>query len=360
MAPRRRSVFGRIFSRKGRPGFYVRVRFRGREVVRYAGPDRKVASEFLSTLHVKTTREDLLGEKQVPQVTAAELQTAFEEFARSRHGPSTVAGDNSRLHRLIAFLGEKPLRDVEVRDLQEFVVRLRSEGYKPSTINRHLAVASLFFRFALDRGAVLGNPVKGLPRQREPVRPIPFLSNEDLEALLAREEDDAHRAVFRFLADSGLRRGEATRLAWQDADLRRGVVLVRESKTGHPREVPLTETAKAALLALRRLRPLHAKPADRIWLGRPDSLSKRFERLAREAGLALRLHDLRHSCASRLAQAGVPLPTIGAILGHRCWATTARYASHLPGGAAREAMRLLEAYKGHQAGYQASGGTTTG
>jgi integrase len=57
----------------------------------------------------------------------------------------------------------------------------------------------------------------------------------------------------------------------------------------------------------------------------------------------MRLHDLRHSCASRLAQAGVPLPTIGAALGHRCWQTTARYANHVPAGAVAEAMRKLDA-----------------
>jgi integrase len=72
-----------------------------------------------------------------------------------------------------------------------------------------------------------------------------------------------------------------------------------------------------------------------------ELLNKRFAAAAKAAGYALSLHALRHSCASRLAQRGIPLPTIGAILGHKSWRTTARYAHHVPAGATEAAMKAL-------------------
>ena len=74
------------------------------------------------------------------------------------------------------------------------------------------------------------------------------------------------------------------------------------------------------------------------------AIEARFRRLRMRAGFpTMRLHDLRHSFCSRLAQAGVPLPTIAALAGHESVATTMRYASHIPDGAMHAAIRRLEA-----------------
>ena len=171
------------------------------------------------------------------------------------------------------------------------------------------------------------------------------MSSADVDAILAFERDATTGALFRVLADTGLRRGEVGRLEWRDVDLVRAVVLVRRSKSGKPREVPLTVKAGEAFGVLKSMRgAVPMKGADPVFVGvRLDTLTNRFARAAKAAGFALHLHDLRHSCASRLAQAGVPLPTVGQILGHRCWTTTARYANHVPDGAAAEAVRRLDA-----------------
>ncbi|MDA1195742.1 MAG: tyrosine-type recombinase/integrase [Planctomycetota bacterium] len=116
------------------------------------------------------------------------------------------------------------------------------------------------------------------------------------------------------------------------------------SKNRQPREVPLTSAAHAALSSLRLP---SSGSRDPVW---PDLLaitapgvSARFRRLARRAGFdSLRAHDLRHGFCSRMAQAGVPLPTVGLLAGHRSIATTQRYAGHVPDGATAAAIRRLE------------------
>ncbi len=366
---KQRNVFGRVFTRKGRPGYYVRFRIRGHEVERYAGPDRKTANELLGELLRKTSREDLLGERTVAAVSAIDLKSLFVAFIKARHGTATVRGDRGRVNRIVEHFGTRPLREVTAGDVQDLVTALKTEGRSSATINRYLAVASTLFRFAIDKGAALVNPAKGIQRPREEHKPVPFVSSADVDAILALEPDAGTRALFRVLADTGLRRGEVGRVEWRDVDLVRDVVLVRRSKSGHPREVPLTAKAHAAFDVLRALRgPVPMKGRDPVFTGgRIDTLTNRFHRAAKSAGFALRLHDLRHSCASRLAQANVPLPTVGAILGHRCWTTTARYAHHVPEGAAVEAIRRLDAgpvkgtdstEKGGQAGGQNGGAAT--
>jgi len=70
---------------------------------------------------------------------------------------------------------------------------------------------------------------------------------------------------------------------------------------------------------------------------------RHMARVAKQAGHAgLRLHDMRHAFCSRLAQAGVPIPTIKVLAGHKSIAPTMRYAGHVPGGATFEATKRLD------------------
>lgn len=78
---KQRNVFGRVFTCKGRPGFYVRFRLRGHEGERYAGPDHKTANELLGEPLRESAREDLLGEPTVAAVSTLDLKPLFLAFA---------------------------------------------------------------------------------------------------------------------------------------------------------------------------------------------------------------------------------------------------------------------------------------
>jgi len=186
-------------------------------------------------------------------------------------------------------------------------------------------------------------------RAKEDRRPVPYVSPDDIRRLEAATSDPAYQAFVRVLADTGLRSGEARRLEWRDVSLARRTVLVRRSKTHDPREVPLTTAAVDALMALRGLRGTPSQRAP-LWQDLRDmsagGVSARFRRLARRAGLEdLHAHSLRHGFCSRMAQAGVALPTVGIMTGHRSVATTQRYAGHVPDDATEAAIRRLELAK---------------
>ena len=119
------------------------------------------------------------------------------------------------------------------------------------------------------------------------------------------------------------------------ADLGRCTLTVPLSKIGRPRHLPLSPAAVSVLQVQARQR-MAGNPyvfPSRCIDGKPlESIRKPWERTKRASGLPadLRIHDLRHSLASALANADTPLYETGAVLGHRRLSTTTRYAHHSP------------------------------
>lgn len=345
----KRAGFGRLYKRPGRDGYYIRLRWRGKEITRWAGPDKRTAAEFQAKLLRTTAREDLLDEKAIAEVSFAEFEQTLLNHFRARHAPSTVIVETGRLRRIVKWFGSMALKGIGPGEVQDFLAHLRNiEGLSVAGANRYASLLSVAFKLAVEKGCARENPLRQVVRSREDVRPVPYISAEDVARLVAEARDDRFGAMLRILADTGLRRSEALALEWRDVDLARGLLIVRRSKNRRPRQVELTVEAQAAfrvLLDQRSAVPI--KGPDLVWPEfaerNPQAVSSRFKTVARRAGFPhLRLHDLRHGFCSRLAQAGVPLPTISALAGHQSWLTTQRYASHVPEGATKAAIRAME------------------
>ena len=135
---------------------------------------------------------------------------------------------------------------------------------------------------------------------------------------------------------TGCRRNEILTLRWEDVRLEAQELSLRDSKTG-PRTVSLSPEAAQVLASLPRL-PGNpwvipgAKPGARL-----SSLFEPWRRVRARAGLDdVRIHDLRHSYASRALALGESLPVIAKLLGHAQIQTTARY-THLTRDAVKDA-----------------------
>jgi integrase len=176
------------------------------------------------------------------------------------------------------------------------------------------------------------NPVKGLERYPEEKRER-FLSREELARLGAALSDegviDRHSpfalAAIGLLLLTGMRRNEALRLRWPEVDLERGLLLLRDSKTGK-KAIILGEHAVQLLAELPRTSSEWVFPGAKP--GCPlEGIRKAWASVTKAAGLkGVRIHDLRHTFASYSAGAGASLPMIGTLLGQSQAATTQRYA----------------------------------
>jgi len=170
-----------------------------------------------------------------------------------------------------------------------------------------------------------------------------YLTAEQTRALvraLDADRDQTGAAALALLTVTGARRNEVILATWDNVDLERGMLTVPVSKSGRPRYIPLSPIAALILRRQLAVRDAAAGPEpgahvfpSRRRPGRPvEGLRGVWERAKRRAGLPadLRVHDLRHSFASALANAGTPLNEIGTVLGHTQLATTSRYAHHSP------------------------------
>lgn len=158
------------------------------------------------------------------------------------------------------------------------------------------------------------------------------------------------RAI-RVLLLTGMRRGDVVGLSWEEVNWQRGVIELNKGKTG-ARDVPLTPQARAYLEAERgpdvRRKGLVCTTAAGTAL-HPANITRAWISLRADAGLdehgtqeAVRLHDLRHSWASDAVSAGVPLYTVGKVLGHTQPKTTMRY-SHIHDDAMQESLAVAGA-----------------
>ncbi len=205
----------------------------------------------------------------------------------------------------------------------------------PIMANQTVSLLSrLFLRAAASGNAPPGgNPCRFI--RKYPARSRErFLSEQEYDRLGAAldELEGAGRvlasaaAAIRLLMLTGCRRNEILTLKWEDVDLEHDELRLRDAKTG-ARAVPLSPTARGVLTAIPR------QPGNPwVIFGREPgthlaNLNSSWQVARREAGLEdMRLHDLRHSFASRALALGESLPTIARLLGHSQIQTTARYA----------------------------------
>jgi integrase len=190
-----------------------------------------------------------------------------------------------------------------------------------------------------------------LPKVKVADKGWDFFSREEVAKLVAVTREDDERALLLFALDTGARAGEQLALEWGDIDWHNNLVVFRRSstrgdvgptKSGRERKVPMTERLGEML---RRTKHLRGKLVFCRVDGKPLTLWQFHERLwgaCRRAGLReIRWHDLRHTFASHLVMAGVPLRQVQDWMGHSTIAMTMRY-SHLVPGQGADLIRALE------------------
>ena len=205
-----------------------------------------------------------------------------------------------------------------------------------------------YWRWAEAQGLAPGAfPLAGVPHPRVDLPPPRALSEADEARLAAavRGLPLPWRALFTVMLDTGLRVGEATRLRVRDLEWTPGSEGLRVlGKGGRWREVPLLP-GMASRPLLRRL--VQGRPGEALLFpGRRDgpltvrAVERRFAAVCEAAGIAAaRVHDLRHTCATRLVNRGVDILAVQRLLGHASVQTTQRYGRL----GDREYRRALEA-----------------
>ena len=145
------------------------------------------------------------------------------------------------------------------------------------------------------------------------------LSVEEEERLLT-ESPEPLRTILILLLHTGMRKGELLNLKWQEIDSEKKQVILEQTKSGRRRVIPLNELAWKTLCTLCTL----GTEGSNIFPHR--NIRKGFLSACKRAGIeGLRMHDLRHTFASRLVAKGVDIVTVKELLGHASIGMTMRY-----------------------------------
>jgi len=275
----------------------------------------------------------------------------FQRLAGLAAEPQHVRNTVSVLH---AFLWQQGITEpwqVTTEAVEDYLGRLHESGRAPKTLINHCSSLSSFCDFLIRRKLLTENPCLAV-QLRRPEETLPrYLDDAEITQTLQLAREHGIWPEVCLALSTGLRASEMIRLCWPDINFERRCLTVRKSKTHRPRVIPLSRPALVALRLQRRItaRFAHIFPARRTWTGccryvnRPRAINwwMRALRPIQEAVPKFGLlppgstgrgwHLLRHTFASRLAQAGVSLYKIAQWLGHSDIRTTRIYA-HLQVG----------------------------
>lgn len=200
-----------------------------------------------------------------------------------------------------------------------------------TTVNRELEKLRRLFNIAQVEGWIVKNPMHGgdslFSSADEKKRERIITRDEELLLLQACDHPKRRhlRAIIVCALDTGMRRGEILSLRWTDVDLDNLVVNIRAFNTKTMKERHLSLTSRLAL-ELRRLWQMSPMDTNERVFGFSNNVKRSFTSARRQAGLLdVRFHDLRHTAATRLVGAHLPLAEVGRILGHTQANTTYRY-----------------------------------
>lgn len=320
---------------KGEKRYHVQVRLRGAPPVCGSFETLQDARDWATDIESTIRRHTLLPQLESRRHTLAEAIDRYLETRLPQRRASTRKSTGILLAWWKDMLGAFTLDQLTPARIAAARDAMAALGRTPATRNRYVAALSAVFRVALREWMwAHANPCARISRLQEPPGRVRFLTEDEVPRLLKACYDSGSRRLYPSVLLSlavGLRLGELMALRWEDVDLVNRTVIVRESeKTGQPRSLPIPEDVVHALKAYRNRGPIVSLTGRVFEGGRPGAkwpgFRGAFDRACRQAGIAdFRWHDLRHSCGSYLAMAGVPIRTIAEILGHRNIQMTQRY-----------------------------------
>ncbi|MEV6070035.1 tyrosine-type recombinase/integrase [Nocardia sp. NPDC052001] len=279
---------------------------------------------------------------------------------------STDRSDQGRLRDHVRPRWERePVRSITTGMIQLWVTDMAKSGMAPSTVAKNYYLLSASMKEAHKAGVIEMNPCKGVSLPKPGPMPERYLDISETSAIMA-SLSDFDQLVVDVLLGTGIRLGEAMGLHWENVDLKRRLVAIEwaydpveqlmkspkdhERRTipigasltqrlhrhlsqvgvGKPAPAPITYPRAARVHSGLVLAHTEGRPFD------PSNLRTRFDASVRIAYVGkgkhrhqighVRLHDLRHTYASRLLEAGIPIEEVSRLLGHASITTTQRYA----------------------------------
>jgi integrase/recombinase XerD len=263
-----------------------------------------------------------------------------EEYVCCQHrsgcSPNTIRNSEQGIEAFMVYLqgaGKKNLEEIDRTDIEGFVEHEQDRGMKISTVKTRLAIVKAFLRFMAEKGVIREEVFSWKLRIKVPETLPRAMEPEDVDRLLAVPGSERDRAMIVLLLRTGMRIGELLNTRMVDVNMTEQKILIYEAQKNHlGRVVYFSDDAKAALE--KWLEKRDKKHALLFYGARGKILSypaarMMFVKYIDRGGLCDKgytLHSLRHTYATDLLNARIPLEVLEKLLGHMSLDATRRYA----------------------------------
>ena len=226
------------------------------------------------------------------------------------------------------------------------------------SLNVARGVLLAVFEVCWERAGLSRNPFAKISTVRSDSVSREAFSHDQVKELLAAVADNPQlHALVTTCICTGLRAGDAARLAWDDLDLKTGMLRIKTRKTRVNVAVPLLPALRTLLEQVKRKpKDVHVFPElAEQWTSNPSPLTQGFKQVLKKLGFDTQesvgegmrkrstrdLHSLRHTFVYLAAEAGIPLPVVQGMVGHMSQEMTMHYANHATEAAKKEHMEKL-------------------
>lgn len=347
-------------------GLLVQVLISGRRTyyLRFQNLRKKaVQCKLVDASLVKLSDARILAKKYLAQIAMGEdpfaaksaLRTVptFATFMTERYMPfvkgykrSWDCDDSLLRNHLLPALGKKYLDEITKHDVVVFHHGMRTGGYAAGTCNRCLIMLRYAMNLAIkwEMPGITSNPTKDAALFENNNKKERFLSHSEAQSLyeaVKKSDNPMLQFIIPMLILTGARKREVLDAKWEDFDLVRRQWRIPMTKSGRPRHVPLSEGVLQLLGSIPQGESCEHVFANPKTKNAYVSIFYSWNTARKSVGLGdVRIHDLRHSFASFLVNAGRSLYEVQKILGHTQIKTTQRYA-HLSQDTLLEAANVV-------------------
>jgi integrase len=313
------------------------------------GVTRKQAEDYIQKVRTES-REGRLNLPKGRKLTLGFREAADRYLVKlAQEGGKDINSKKRRLkHHLKPFFANKPLSKISTFDIERYKKKRQDEEAANGTINRELAALSHLFSKSVEWKWLNHKPAT-IKRLREDSGRITYLTTDQIERLIKAAISDQFSQLYPFIViglETSMRRSEILSIKIKDIDIDKQVIYIPKAKAG-AREQPITKHLAEFLKSY-----VDTATDSQIWLfpsnksktGHTVNVEKPWNRVVLAAGLDPKQvvrHTLRHTAITHLVQAGVDLPTVKRISGHKTLAMVERY-SHQNGDHIKAAMNKLD------------------
>lgn len=319
--------------RRGRV-WWMGFSYHGRQVRRSAEvTDKKLAEKIYHKVMVQIAEGKWYPAEAGADKTVKELLERYlTDHSAPNKAPTTHHCDQSRAKHLIQAFGQLTLREMRPSLLAAHKSNRRAGGAAAKTINNELTLLSHAFQLAVKEWEwVAENPVQKVSKEKVRNLIERWLTTEEEGRLLAASPVWLQEIII-FAANTGLRQSEILNLQWCNVDLFRRTITLLEQKNGGRDTLPVNARTLDVLKARARVRSLKTDYVFYNGAGnRMDArdLLRVFYPVMKKADVKrFRFHDLRHTFATRLVQAGADIYTVQKLGRWKTISMVMRYAHH--------------------------------